>query len=145
MTKDIEREIKEAFHEEAHSRGFCLDQEWSDCENPYLDGDTHLAFDLFKSGWLAAKALEAKKLEGCVVVPVDQAKDTERLDFMLKENMVVSNDINWNENLERTGEGFCVNAVYWIDGWDRLTSTVHQTKREAIDAAMIEAARGGNE
>ena len=80
-----------------------------------------------------------------VIVPVDQAKDAERLDFMLQENMVVSTDINWGENFERTGEGFCVNAVYWIDGWDRLTSTVHQTKREAIDAAMIEAARGGNE
>lgn len=80
-----------------------------------------------------------------VIVPVDQAKDAVRLDFMLKENMVVSNDINWDENFERTGEGFCVNAVYWIDGWDRLTSTVHQTKREAIDAAMVEAARGGNE
>ena len=95
--------------------------------------------------WQAAKAHEAEKLKGCVVVPVDQAKDTERLDFMLKENMVVSTDINWGENFERTGEGFCVNAVYWIDGWDRLTSTVHQTKREAIDAAMLEAARGGNE
>lgn len=80
-----------------------------------------------------------------VIVSVDQAKDTERLDFMLKENMVVSNNINWDENLERTGEGFCVNAVYWIDGWDRLTLTVHKTKREAIDAAMVEAARGGNE
>lgn len=77
-----------------------------------------------------------------VVVPVDQAKDAERLDFMLQENMVVSTDINWDENFERTGEGFCVNAVYWIDGWYRLTSTVHQTKREAIDAAMVEAARG---
>ena len=56
---DIQKEnnlIKEAFNDEAHSRGFCLDQEWSDCENPYLDGDTNLAFDFFKSGWQAAIA-----------------------------------------------------------------------------------------
>ena len=68
MTKDIEREIQEAFHEEAHERGFCLDQEWSDCENPYLDGDTNLAFDFFKSGWQAAKAQAVP--EGFVLMPM---------------------------------------------------------------------------
>lgn len=82
--------------------------------------------------------------EGYVIVTEDQAKDTARLDFMLLENKVVSTDINVDENYERTGEGFCVNAVYWIDGWDRLTETVHQTKREAIDKA-IEASESGVE
>ena len=68
MTKDIEREIQETFHEEAHERGFCLDQEWSYCKNPYLDGDTNLAFDFFKSGWQAAKAQAVP--EGFVLVPM---------------------------------------------------------------------------
>lgn len=71
MTIDIEREIQEAFHENAHNQGFCLDQKWSDCDNPYLDHDTHLAYEFYKDGWQAAKAHEAKKLEGCVVVPVE--------------------------------------------------------------------------
>lgn len=67
---DLQKEnnlIREAFNDEAHSRGFCLDQEWSDCENPYLDGDTNLAFDFFKSGWQAAKAQAVP--EGFVLVP----------------------------------------------------------------------------
>jgi len=83
--------------------------------------------------------------EGYVLVPEDQAKDTARLDFMLKESRVVSTDANYDENYDKTGEGFCVNEVYWIDGWDRLTETVHQTKREAIDKAMIVESESGAE
>lgn len=93
--------------------------------------------------WQKAKAQAVP--DGYVLVTEDQAKDTSRLDFMLQENKVVTTDINVDENYERTGEGFCVNAVYWIDGWDRLTETVHQTKREAIDEAINVASESGAE
>jgi len=45
--------IQEAFEVEADEVGFCLDQKWSDYENPYENSDTALAFNLFKKGWLA--------------------------------------------------------------------------------------------
>ena len=140
MTKDIERERK-AFEERFQH----LDLDFVD-DLGYCESETQTAW----ASWQAAKAHEAKKIEGCVVVPVDQAKDTERLDFMLDGGRLVkTNDIR-NDDYEVIAEGFCVNEVYWIDGFDRLTETVHQTKREAIDAAiqeqvMLEAARGGNE
>ncbi|MEG8265844.1 hypothetical protein MKS78_18940 [Acinetobacter baumannii] len=82
--------------------------------------------------------------EGYVLVTEDQAKDAARLDFMLKEHRVICTDTNYDENYELTDEGFCVNEVYWIDGWDRLTETVHQTKREAIDKAMEASESGAN-
>lgn len=80
-----------------------------------------------------------------VFVTEDQAKDTARLDFMLQEPRLVTTDVNYDENYDKTGEGFCVNAVYWISGWERLTETVHQTKREAIDKAMIVESESGAE
>ena len=82
---DIQKEnnlIREAFNDEAHSRGFCLDQEWSDCENPYLDGDTNLAFDFFKGGWQAAKAKAIP--DGFVVVPA-QCPDPDFADMLFDE------------------------------------------------------------
>lgn len=92
--------------------------------------------------WLEAKSQAVP--EGYVLVTEDQAKDAARLDFMLQKPRVVISDVNYDENYDKTGEGFCVNEVYWIDGWDRLTETVHQTKREAIDKAM-EASESGAE
>lgn len=97
MNLDEERKIKEAFDDEAHSRGFCLDQEWSDCENPYLDGDTNLAFDFFKSGWQAAKAQEAEKLKGCVVVPVEPTREIREAMYMAQHyHMAVVNPDEWD-------------------------------------------------
>lgn len=84
--------------------------------------------------WFEAKAQAVP--EGYVLINEEQAKDTARLDFMLKEHRVICTDTNYDENYELTDEGFCVNEVYWIDGWDRLTKTVHKTEREAIDQAM---------
>ena len=116
--------------------------DFDECCNDYGSTSVHdYSIGCLNGAWWQFQQMK-KKLEGCVVVPGDQAKDTARLDFMLEENRVVSTDINCDENYERTDEGFCVNAVYWIDGWDRLTTSVHKTKREAIDAAMVEAARG---
>ncbi|ELZ9146968.1 hypothetical protein RHK97_002544 [Acinetobacter baumannii] len=93
--------------------------------------------------WLEAKAQAVP--EGYVLVTEDQAKDAARLDFMLKEHRVICTDTNYDENYELSDEGFCVNEVYWIDGWDRLTETVHQTKREAIDKAMEASESGANQ
>lgn len=94
---------------------------------------------------LAAKVKEETKLEGCVVVPVDQAKDTARLDFLLEKGRIVSEKTNYNDDNIPVGTGLCVCDVYWIDGMDRLTESIHKSDREAIDAAIVEAARGGNE
>ena len=78
--------IQEAFEVEADEVGFCLDQKWSDYENPYENSDTALAFNLFKKGWLA-KAQAVPK--GFVLVP--------------KENI----SCYWQDNDEP--ENFCSN------------------------------------
>lgn len=70
MAKDIE----ELFEDKADEAGFCLDKKWGDYKNPYLDSNTSLAFDFFRSGFLTAENFEKQKLEGCVVVPVEPTK-----------------------------------------------------------------------
>ncbi|MEB3865938.1 hypothetical protein MSG66_18205 [Acinetobacter sp. IK31] len=100
--------------------------------------------ELMHEVWMEKAKAQAVP-EGYVLVTMDQAKDTARLDFMLQEPRLVTTDINYDENYDKTGEGFCVNAVYWISGWERLTETVHQTKREAIDEVMVEASESGVE
>jgi hypothetical protein len=131
--------IQEAFEIEAEEMGFCLDQKWGDYENTYENKDTALAFNLFKKGW-QAKSQAAP--EGFVLVPEDQAKDTERLNFLLGDNRyirtVVQRDIE-NEDYEKTGEHYLFTELYWIDGWDYHENTSAQSERGAIDKAMIEA------
>lgn len=85
---------------------------------------------------LKEKLAKYEKFEGCVVVPEDQAKDTARLDFMLAKGRIISEKTNYNECYKPIATGLCVCDVYWIDGMDRLTESLHQTDREAIDAAM---------
>jgi hypothetical protein len=46
--------IKEAFEEDADEMGFCLDQYWEESENPYINSDTALAFEIFKKGFEAS-------------------------------------------------------------------------------------------
>ncbi|MDI9733040.1 hypothetical protein QM259_12165 [Acinetobacter baumannii] len=106
-------------------------------DGEYTNSKAQLGWELWQ-----IKAKDQAVPEGYVLVTEDQAKDAARLDFMLKEHRVICTDTNYDENYELTDEGFCVNEVYWIDGWDRLTETVHQTKREAIDKAM-EASESG--
>ncbi|EXB47249.1 hypothetical protein J522_1900 [Acinetobacter baumannii 146457] len=86
--------------------------------------------------WKAAKLHEKLQLKGFTVVPEDQAKDTARLDFMLAKGRIISEKTNYNECSKPIATGLCVCDVYWIDGMDRLTESLHQTDREAIDAAM---------
>ena len=85
-----------------------------------------------------------EQLEGFVLVPKDQAKDTERLNFLIGGNRyirtVVKRDIQ-NEDYKKTGEHYLFTEVYWIDGWDYHENTSSQSERGAIDKAMIEAAR----
>ncbi|ENW93341.1 hypothetical protein [Acinetobacter dispersus] len=69
---NIDKEIQEAFTIEVGEMGFCLDQQWGEFENPYVNDDTALAYNLFKKGWLASNTRHDKKLEDCVVVPKDQ-------------------------------------------------------------------------
>ncbi len=113
MTKDIEIEIQEAFHEEAHNQGFCLDQKWSNCDNPYLDHDTHLAYEFYKDGWKAAKAHEAEKLKGCVVVPESELKDTF---YWPDSEYVVDCPFDYDFELDK-GE------IQAIEKWKRTKST----------------------
>ena len=137
--------IKEAFEIEAEEIGFCLDQLWGDYENPYENSDTALAFNLFKKGWLAkAQAVP----EGFVLVPEDQAKDTDRLNFLLGGEKyirtVIHRDIQ-NDEYEKIGEHFQLTEVFWIDGFDYWENTSSDSERGAIDKAMIEAQEPAND
>lgn len=116
MTKDIE----ELFEDKADEAGFCLDKKWGDYKNPYLDSNTSLAFDFFRSGFLTAENFEKQKLEGCVVVPV-QCPDPDFADMLFDE-------------LRKNAIG--------TFGDDMLIhfSNIDEGK---IWALMIEAARGG--
>lgn len=103
---DIQKEnnlIQEAFEVEADEIGFCLDQKWGDYENPYENSDTTLAFNLLKKGWQAAKAHEAEKLKGCVVVPVELSESiAEKLALEKVKKPRQENDVVWQEIADRT-------------------------------------------
>lgn len=81
-------------------------------------------------------------LEGFVLVSEEQAKDTERLNFLLSDSRyvrtVVERDIQ-NDDYEVTGKHFLFTELYWIDGWDYHENTSSGTARGALDKAMIEA------
>lgn len=90
--------------------------------------------------WQAAKAQEV--LEGFVLVSEDQAKDTDRLNFLLGGEKyirtVTHRDIQ-NDEYEKIGEHFQLAEVFWIDGFDYWENTSSNSERGAIDKAMIEA------
>lgn len=104
---------------------------WDDAPASWIHNDRW-------KGWISCAESKQAEIDS---LRAQLANESKRLDFMLKDNRVVVINTNRNENNERVGEGFCVNNVCWIDGWDRLTSSVHETERGAIDAAMIEAAQ----
>lgn len=101
--------------------------------------------ELFNT-WVVSKSKAVP--EGFVLVPEDQAKDTERLNFLLGDNRyirtVVQRDIE-NEDYEKTGEHYLFTELYWIDGWDYHENTSAQSERGAIDKAMIEAQEQSHE
>ena len=93
--------------------------------------------------WLMWQAVKAKAVpEGFVLVSEDQAKDTERLNFLICGNKyirtVVQRDIE-NDDYEKIGEHYLFTELHWIDGWDYHENTSSDTERGAIDKAMIEA------
>ena len=100
---DIQEEnnlIQEAFEVEADEVGFCLDQKWSDYENPYENSDTALAFNLFKKGWLAkAQAVP----EGFVLVPVTPSDE-----FIDKLADVICNEFDTTIS----GSAHCATEAY---------------------------------
>ncbi|MCU4481254.1 hypothetical protein [Acinetobacter ursingii] len=52
MSKN-EQQIQKAFEEMANEMGFVMDVYWDDRTNPYCNEDTHLAYTIFRNGWLA--------------------------------------------------------------------------------------------
>jgi hypothetical protein len=53
MIENNTAQIKEHFENDADEMGFCLDQEWRESENPYVDENTFLAFEIYKKGFQA--------------------------------------------------------------------------------------------
>ena len=96
--------------------------------------------------WQAAKAQAVP--EGFVLVPEDQAKDTDRLNFLLGGEKyirtVIHRDIQ-NDEYEKIGEHFQLTEVFWIDGFDYWENTSSDSERGAIDKAMIEAQEPAND
>lgn len=163
---DIQKE-REAF-EAWHYEQYLLENPNIDISNAkYIYDYAHknaLVFQLKEShflAWQAAKALEAKKLEGCVVVPKDQTEDWYLDD---NANMWITEPDEWLCDLY-VGEVQSVEhkeylitksdtlyaAIVWDDeNQDSGTWEFFKTEEEAEKAAahckaMLEAARGGNE
>lgn len=85
--------------------------------------------------WEAWQASTTQK--GFVLVPIDQAEDTARLEYLLSGSFMVIEESLVNEDFEEIAKGFVVNEVYFISGWDRVEEAVFETKRQAIDRAIV--------
>ena len=107
--------------------------------------------------WQAAKAqaekslLEQFEINNKLVEQIeklkDQAKDTERLNFLLAGEhirTVVKRDIE-NDDYEVVGSHYLFTELYWIDGFDYYENTSAHSERDAIDKAMIEAQEPTND
>lgn len=107
--------------------------------------------------WQAAKAqsekalLEQFEINNKLVEQIeklkDQAKDTERLNFLLAGEhirTVVKRDIE-NDDYEVVGSHYLFTELYWIDGFDYYENTSAHSERDAIDKAMIEAQEQAND
>ena len=155
MTKDIERE---AFKLEMMD-----DYNMREVDTPFgkdfAMGSTKQAFKV----WQAAKAHEAKKLEGCVVVPKDQTEDwyLDPDDHMWYEQDGIDDTLSYMDIGEVTAiehkeyliteSNMLYAAIVWDDSNDQVGFwELFKTKEEAEKAAahckaMVKAARGGNE
>lgn len=126
---------------------------WAKVENPRVVEDAELGdvyaiqtLDHMFMGFAAAKAQAVP--EGFVLVPEDQAKDTDRLNFLLGGEKyirtVIHRDIQ-NDEYEKIGEHFQLTEVFWIDGFDYWENTSSDSERGAIDKAMLEAQEPTND
>lgn len=118
MTKDIEREAFEALP----LARLALDQDWvrySEDTNSYYPNEDFCpesapeAMSFAWQSWQAAKAHEAKKLEGCVVVPESELKDTF---YWPDSEYVVDCPFDYEFELDK-GE------IQVIEKWQRTKST----------------------
>lgn len=169
MTKNIEREAfeKALAGNNIHNLKVCTI--FDDVKNEYFASDVcdpsedHIveSINLSWHMWQAAKAHEAEKLKGCVVVPKDQTEDWYLDD---NANMWITEPDEWLCDLY-VGEVQSVEhkeylitksdtlyaAIVWDDeNQDSGTWEFFKTEEEAEKAAvhckaMLEAARGGNE
>ncbi|OTG82386.1 hypothetical protein [Acinetobacter sp. ANC 4648] len=120
--------------------------------DPIYEDDANEIYHRVNTGWaMWKKAINFSKSqvsEGFVLVPADQVKDTERLNFLLDDSRyvrtVVERDIE-DEDYNKIGKHFMYAEVYWIDGWDYHESTSSNSMRGAIDKAMIEAQEQSHE
>ena len=137
---NIRNEIKEAFEVRVNEIGFCLDQRWGQYENPYINNDTALAYNLFKDGWIAANNIRDEELNGCVVVPESEYNDMAQYKDIYKRAIVNAkkrkNQINWAHVA-----GLGVGSGRAVELCKELKIDPHATDMNA----MLEAARGGNE
>lgn len=130
MTKDIEREhskyLAELLEHEVIKKDEFEDMlfkpEINAFHSNYLSARFMDNINFGWSAWQAAKAYEAKKLEGCVVVPAKSCKWTK------------DEDLNW---WTECGEGF----VFSEDPHPHN----HNFKNCCFCGGLLEAARGGNE
>lgn len=118
-----------------------LHAEWYKKDDPisykhYRAGSPEFEADFGQSekSWLAAKSKAIS--EGFVLVSQDQAKDTERLNFMLDGSRIVRQSRVEDEDFNVIQEGLFVSDVYWISGFDDIANIASQTQRGAIDIAI---------
>lgn len=119
MTKDIEREAFEDWYCKHHTGLKQSDLYKFRTLSGYSFSDS-LKINISWEAWQAAKAHEAKKLEGCVVVPVEMP------DSFNDATTDYFNDISEGEN---------------YDAFVKLVDI----DNKSIWAMAVEAARGGNE
>ncbi len=132
MTKDIERE---AFKLEMMD-----DYNMREVDTPFgkdfAMGSTKQAFKV----WQAAKAHEAEKLKGCVVVPESEYNEIAQYKDLYKRAIVNArkrkNQINWAHVA-----GLGVGSGRAVELCKELKIDPHATDMNV----MLEAARGGNE
>lgn len=141
MTKDIEREAFEALQSPIIFERII----YLETENLYIAKEA-FQFDIFTATkcnelnfgwemWQAAKAHEAKKLEGCVVVPVELSdEDADRLACNAFEQ---SKDCFYSSHRDLSATEREQIRLRWTKNKAR---TIQQYYKLAI-----EAARGGNE
>ena len=132
-------ESKNLFFYELEGRGYTFqNKNWDEAKHGFEDDMLNMAWEMWSSG----QAAKAQVPEGFVLVSEDQAKDTDRLNFLLGGETyirtVTHRDIQ-NDEYEKIGEHFQLTEVFWIDGFDYWENTSSNSERGAIDKAMIEA------
>lgn len=134
MSKDIEREAFEEAYSLAHKIFPSTLKKYAD--GSYYNGAVRAAW----RWWQAAKAHEAKKLEGCVVVPESEYNEIAQYKDLYKRAIVNArkrkNQINWAHVA-----GLGVGSGRAVELCKELKIDPHATDMNA----MLEAVRGGNE